>query len=156
MVLETEREGNREITSESDLRKALESLGPGNEFLILSDGDRFIQCAGTGGALYFEYTEGAGVMYTAQRSDVSLAEGEEILGRYFRREDGWKEALSWSSEDIPGSSHSASRGGAGLLDGLKGKSFTDMVKNEAVREIKREMARKTSGTIGKLIRKITR
>lgn len=156
MNLETESEGCRPITSESDLGKALNGLGSGNEFLILSDGERFIQCAGGSGGLYFEYTEGDGVMYVSERSDVSLTEGEEILRRYFNRDARWETALTWTSEEIPGSPRRASDPAERIRDGLKGKSFTDIVKDEAVRSLKREVARKTSGTIGKLIRKITR
>jgi len=156
MTLETERGGSRPINSESDLGKALKDLGPGNEFLILSDGERFIQCAGGGDGLYFEYSEGDGIMHVSERSDVSLAEGEEILSRYLNRNAGWESSLSWRSEEIPESS----RGSAGTAESrhtdAKGKSFTDMIKDEAVRNLKREVARKTSGTIGRLIRKITR
>ena len=71
-----------------DLKDKLQLLKSGEDYLILEDGENYIQCATSEDSLLFEYQDGTG--HYSSSSAVSFGKGEEILSLYLGRDSSWK------------------------------------------------------------------
>jgi len=141
-----------------DLHHEIAALNEESNFLILSNGDDYIQCAVSDSGFMAEYQDGTG-HYSSE--DVLSSETiEKLFTAYLSRSNAWRGMVRWevasnsAEEDQP----SGSEGNTGsFTDSLKkdlspGKLF-DSVKRQVSREISRGVSRKTSGTVGRMIRK---
>jgi hypothetical protein len=143
-----------------ELHEALAGLNEENNFLILTDGDDYIQCAisGSGSGFFAEYQDTSG--HYSSDDGLSSETIEKLFTAYLSRSNAWRGLVRWevasnsAEEDQP----SGSEGNTGsFTDSLKkdlspGK-LIDSVKRQVSREISRGVSRKTSGTVGRMIRK---
>ncbi|WP_319560668.1 hypothetical protein [Marispirochaeta sp.] len=143
-----------------ELHEALAGLNEENNFLILTDGDDYIQCAisGSGSGFFAEYQDTSG--HYGSDDGLSSETIEKLFTAYLSRSGEWRGLVSWEAvSDSGGQKQSAgARENTGsFTDSLKqdlspGKLF-DSVKRKVSREISRGVSRKTSGTVGRLVRK---
>jgi hypothetical protein len=136
----------------------LAGLDGGNDFLILSDGEDYLQCAWSQTGFTAEYQDASG--HYSSQAGLPLETIEELFSAYLARSGGWRSLVVWESAGS-GASPAADRsdeGGAGLKDALKGQLSPDnllkSVKRQVSSEVNRAVSRKTSGIIGRLVRKI--
>ena len=155
MDIETASGQNVQNATEDQLKKSLAGLGGENDFLILSDGGNYIQCAGSSAGFIAEYQDESG-HYSAGTS-LSAGVIEEIFTSYLSRSEKWKSLANWAVDELPGSSPGQERP-ASFRDALKGEISADelfgAVKKQVSGEVGRGVSRKASGLVGKMVRKI--
>lgn len=84
--------------TEGQVMDALAALGRGDiEFVILSDGSRFLQAAGDARSGYtLEYNDGSDKeQFRAANRKISAADLATAFGAYFRNDVAWRTAFSW-------------------------------------------------------------
>ncbi len=158
MDIETASGHAKQNVTAKELQEALEGLNKENNFLILSNGGDYIQCAVSDSGFFAEYQDKSG--HYSSEDGLSADTIENLFTAYLSRSDTWRDLASWEAvSDSDGDDQSAgSEGNAGsFTDSLKkdlspGKLF-DSVKRQVSREISRGVSRKTSGTVGRMIRK---
>ena len=82
-----------ESVSYDQMMEGLESLDSYNFFLVLSEGDDFIQTAVIEGGYLVEYKKD-GNHYTSVEA-VEEDEMKRFFSMYYNREDGWKDLFEW-------------------------------------------------------------
>lgn len=152
MNLETADGKNFAAVTEEELLNSLSRLDPEMEFLILSDGDDYLQCAVSEGGFLAEYQDSTGHYYSR---DVAIPHEaiEKLFLGYLNRDGSWKSLLQWDQADEEGEPESAGRQES-LGDGFSPSGLIESVKKQAAREVKRAVSRKTSGALSRLIGKI--
>lgn len=82
---------------EPQLLQALESMANGDiEFVILEDGEQFLQAAGDGDGPYqLEYQGDGNVPLLAVSGGVNRQTLQRAMLAYRRRERGWRDAHAW-------------------------------------------------------------
>ncbi|WP_319416622.1 hypothetical protein [Marispirochaeta aestuarii] len=147
----------RNITGE-DLHQEIAALNEENNFLILSDGDDYIQCAVSGSGFIVEYQDSTG--HYSSDDTLSSDAIEKLFKAYLSRSTEWRGMAGWAKGSGPAGadeSVASPEKGESFADTLKkdlspGK-ILDSVKRQVSREISRGVSRKTSGTVGRMIRK---
>ena len=160
MNIETAAGENYQNVTLNQVQETIELLNSGNDFMILSVDDDYIQCAISGETFIVEYQDNSGYY----RSEASLSREliKNLFSAYFQGDDSWKTLTTWDFErDESSHSHSHSSGsGSGsesIMDSLKGDLSVDKilktVKNRAKNKIQRAVKRKSGGFANRLIDK---
>ncbi len=154
MKIETANGTQMQNVDETDLIKQLKSLSDDNNFLILSDGENYIQCALLDTGFIAEYQDPTG-HYEAD-SIVSGDTIEKMFTAYLGSTADWKTMTAWSyaqggGASAPVNEEKSSRGS--IKQNLSPENLLNSVKNQVSREVSRGISRKTSGFIGRIIRK---
>ena len=154
MKIETARGFLKDGVSRDELITKLKELNEDNDFLILSDHDWYIQCALSGSGFIAEYQDENG--HFSSDSEINADTIEKIFSSYLSGEDSWKELTGWTREgDSP---QTGAAGGGREITGeqmpnLSPGNILNSVKKQVEREVSRSISRKTSGIIGRIIRK---
>ena len=157
MKIETAGGFRKEGVSKEELVSKLGELNGDNDFLILSDQNLYIQCALSGEGFTAEYQDTEG--HFSSDSELSADTIEKMFSLYLAGDDTWKGLTGWTpNEDSPqdgeGAPAGSSRGISGERMGdLTPGSILSSVKKQVEREVSRSISRKTSGLIGRIIRK---
>jgi hypothetical protein len=159
MNLETASGYKAQNVTEAVLNENLAKLNEENDFLILSNGDDYIQCAWSKNGFIPEYQDTSGHYSCSQ--DISVDTVSRLFSAYLSGSREWTTLITWESQSmaegsieegkIPGKSESFSDSLKGELS--PGKIF-DSVKKQISRELGSTVSRKTSGLLGKIIRKV--
>ncbi|HAK45681.1 MAG TPA: hypothetical protein DCO79_07155 [Spirochaeta sp.] len=146
---------NIQNTTVEQLENSLAGLGGSNDFLILGDGDNYIQCAVSDTGFITEYQGGSGHYNSAPSlSDETI---KDIFTSYLSRTETWKTLTTWTSAELAGNGSAEQRSesfGGALKGELSAEKLFRAVKKQVSREVGREVTRKNSGLVGKMIRKI--
>jgi len=88
-----------EHVTEASLTAALSALSRGEiEYVILEDGDEFLQAAGEGGGPYaLQLDPGGGAGLLEVPGGVSEAAMRETLLAYRRGDIGWRRSFQWAA-----------------------------------------------------------
>ncbi len=131
------------------------------DFLILSNGEDYIQCAYSETGFIAEYQDASG--HYSSGPGLSVETTERIFTAWLAGSGEWKTLTAWTIDDIPetGAAPDSDRQKPFDLKGaIKGdispEKLFGAVKNQIAREAGREVTKKTSKLVGKMIRKITR
>lgn len=143
--------------SEVQLLQALQDLNEENNFLILSDGEEYIQCAWSdGGDLVVEYQDESGHYAADTLQTTESVQG--LFSAYLSDGDDWKSMIQWTREEGTTRPEENPAGSGRFADNLKADLSPDKifgsVKRQVSREISRQVSRKTGGLVSKLIRKV--
>ena len=87
-----------DAATEQQILDALEEMTLGHiEYVILEDGDAFVQTAGEGqGPFQLEYSPGAGAPMLEVRGGVDAATMRATILAYRRGDRDWRGALTWT------------------------------------------------------------
>ena len=152
-----------------DLKDKLQLLKSGEDYLILEDGENYIQCATSEDSLLFEYQDRTG--HYSSSSALSFEKGEEILSLYLCRDSSWKTLTGWESDNSYDNTDTASASGASSGFSSSSTSNTsgqeaekseeafsvggimNTIKKTAKKEVKRAVETKTGGLVKDVFRK---
>lgn len=155
MNIETASGSDIQNASVEQLEKSLAGLGGSNDFLILIDGDNYIQCAGSKDGFIAEYQDSTG--HYGSAPGLSAETIKDMFTSYLSRTERWKGLTAWSVVDLLESDAGEQRP-ASFADALKGELSPEKlfgaVKKQVSREVGRNVTRKASGLAGKMLRKI--
>ncbi len=87
-----------DVVTESQLVEALTAMASGDlEYVILEDGDGFVQAAGDGAGPYaLEFSAPSGTGIEQVRGGVTEGAMRDALLAYRRGEPGWRSPFEWS------------------------------------------------------------
>jgi hypothetical protein len=101
MNLDTAQNISHKNISEAELLRAFQDDKGRGEFIILSDGDHFIQAGGEQDGPYdMEYQEGDTAHHFRCRTDVSKSDVQAAFLKYLRRDPSWKSDFQWETLDL--------------------------------------------------------
>ena len=156
MKIETASGFQKDEIDQEELLSNLRGMDRGNDYLILTDRDDYIQCALSDGGFLAEYQDGSGHYSSDDTLNSEMI--EKIFTSYLAGDGEWKTLTTWSPEEAP--SVESVKAGAetgrtveGLMSDLTPGNILHSVKKQVEREVGRSVSRKTSGIIGKVIRK---
>ena len=161
MTIETASGHNLQNVTEEQLKDSLSGLNSDNDFLILSGEEDYIQCAYSETGFIAEYQDASG--HYGSGPGLSIGIIEKIFVSYLTGSEEWKTLTAWTVDEIPETGSASDQNGQkpfNLKGAIKGDLSPDKlfgaVKNQIAREAGREVTRKTSKLVGKMIRKITK
>lgn len=142
--------------SEEDMNGVLAKIGSSLDFCILSDGDDFIQTAGSEDGLLIQYRDSSG-QYESDDSSLSLDMVKKIFLSYLNKDASWKTEVTFSVQDDGAGDDTRMNKDrdAGLNSGPKDISV-DSLKNMVVNAVKNEAGGGVSRMIKRFIRNIFR
>lgn len=140
--------------SEDELSAVIDKVGGALDFCTLSNGDGFIQTAGSSGGLLIQYRDSSG-QYESDDTSLSSGAVKDIFSAYLKGDESWKNGISFSkwSEDDGQAEDSDSN--ARLNSGPKDFS-PESIKKTVVNAVKGEATRSISSMVRRLIRNIFR
>ncbi len=157
MKIETASGLQKNSITREELLENLNKLDESNDYLILSDGEDYIQCAYSEGSFLAEYQDSSG--HFSSESGIGRETIEKLFSAYFSGDGSWKSLVSWSRDDTPagseGQAQAADHGGMakGLMGDLSPEKILGSVKKQVQREVGRSISRKTNGLVSKVIKK---
>ena len=161
MNIETASGHNLLNVTEEQLKDSLSGLNSDNDFLILSNGEDYIQCAYSETGFITEYQDASG--HYSSGPGLSVETTEKIFTAWLAGSDEWKTLTAWTIDDIPETGSAPERDGQKPFDlksvvkgDISPEKLFGAVKNQIAREAGREVTKKTSKLVGKMIRKITK
>lgn len=159
MNLETASGFMSKNVTEKVLKENLAKLNKDNDFLILSDGDNYIQCAWSENGFISEYQDSSG--HYSSSPNISADTISQLFSAYLSGSGKWSTLIAWESQSMEeGSMEDGKRSveSGSFTDSLKGElspgKIFDSVKRQVSRELGQNVSRKTSGFLGKMIRKV--
>lgn len=138
------------------LDEVIAGIGKEYEHCILSDGDAFVQTAGSVGSLLLQYSDGQG-MYESVRSDLEVSTVQDVFRQFLAHQNSWQTSIDFSPMDggpAAGAASGSGAGGRGASDSEQGetshgeKSFADSLKDSVKKE--------AMNSVNRAARKITR
>ncbi|HDQ14286.1 MAG TPA: hypothetical protein ENN41_05685 [Sediminispirochaeta sp.] len=138
--------------SAEEINAMIDRLGRGVDHLILSEGELFVQCAGSGSDLVVQYGDPSGLHEASETASSETV--KELFGAFFRRDESWRTMVSFERSEAGGASTDGQglEGGAGSRAPGREKSL----KEELLDSVKREVKRNVSRTVGRGVRDIFR
>ena len=158
MNIETASGFTAQNVTAPQLTENLAALDGENDFLILSDGADYLQCAWSRSGFIAEYQDASG--HYSSEAGLPLETMEQLFSAYLARSGDWRSLVTWESAGGGTSSEAdgSQEGGAGLKGALKGQftsgGLLNSVKSQVSREVSRKVSSSTSGLVGRLIKKI--
>lgn len=135
MKLEFANGTELEVSNPGELEKELDTLGSGNDFAILTEGDSFIQTSYSGGSFLFQYSE-AGTMHESTETDAGIDKVKQVFSKYLTGDSSWKNQFHWENAGEVNVSHD-SRSSANLFQ--SGRSGSGTMKDELIDTAKRSV-----------------
>ena len=158
MNIETASGFTARNVSPEQLKENLAGLDGDNDFLILSDGQEYLQCAWSRSGFIAEYQDASG--HYSSEAGLPLQTIEQLFSAYLAHSADWRSLVVWESDGggVSPAADGEQEGGAGLAGALKGQfrsgGLLNSVKRQVSSEVSRAVSRKTSGIIGRLVRQI--
>ena len=138
--------------SAAEVDQMLDRLGRDLDHCILSEGEQFIQAAGSASEMVFQYGDSTGLYEATETLPAETV--KELFAAFFQKDDSWRTRVSFTSIGGPDSSSTApgpevnrERG-----SGQQEKSLKDSLLDSVKREVKHNV----SGMVRRGIRDVFR
>jgi hypothetical protein len=136
----------------TEVTETIDCLGSGLEHCILSDGDMFIQTAGSSPRLVVEYQDPTGHYEAAELHSAQTV--KDLFSAFFQKNDSWKTMVAYSRTGDAAAGPSVSTGDRSTgTGGTREKSFKDGLADSMKREVKNNLSRMVRRGVRNVFRK---
>ncbi len=139
--------------SEADLIRVLSRATSQDDFIILSAGDDYLQCAVTKKGFLAEYQDSSG-HYGSKDANLQKDTMEALFLGFLSGDETWKTKVEWKMTTPEKTAPEERK--RSFPDELAPPDVVKSMKDHAAREMKRAVSRNTSGLLNRIIRKFTK
>lgn len=132
----------------TEVTAMIDRVGNGIDHCILSDGEMYIQTAGTAPSLVVEYQDDTGHYAAAELHSAQTV--KDLFSAFFQKNDSWRTLIAFSREGENPAARSADTGRTNSRPGEKG------LKDGLIDSVKREVKNNVSGMVRRGVRNIFR
>jgi hypothetical protein len=136
----------------TEVTEMVDRLGKGLDHCILSDGDIFIQAAGSDPRLVVEYGDASGHYESADLHSAGTV--KDLFSAFFQKDSSWKTMVTFSPVETASSGFAESTGaGAGGAHETRQQDPPDSLLESVKREVKNNLSRVVRRGVRNIFRK---
>ncbi len=138
--------------SPAEVDRMIDRLGRDLDHCILSEGELFIQAAGSGQALIVQYGDSSGIYEASETLPSETV--KELFGAFFQKDDSWRTRVSYTriGDGSPAAGAPSPEADRERVDGHRERSLKDSLLDSVKREVKHNV----SGMVRRGIRSVIR
>lgn len=138
--------------SPAEIDQMIDRLGRDLDHCILSEGEQFIQAAGSAAAMIVQYGDTSGTYEAAETLPSETV--KELFAAFFHKDNSWRTRVSYTP--MEGGSHSSGASGPEAdREGAAGQQDKSL-KDSLLDSVKREVTHNVSGMVRRGIRDVFR
>ncbi len=136
----------------AEVDRTIDRLGRDLNHCILSEGELFIQAAGSAPALIVQYGDSSGTYEASETQPPETV--KELFGAFFQEDDSWRTRVSYTriGDGSPSSGAPSPQADRERVDGHREKNLKDSLLDSVKREVKHNV----SGMVRRGIREVFR